>query len=345
MPRTDTVWLAVSPLVIFTPSKFVATGADDNCTTCGVVTPKKGGRLVMAKVSGRLAEETVPGTLVKRKVSISAFKLAGTDPEAAVKLVTRTATVCPGTRIEASVPPKELAGTVRPLLSTVKALTPETFTVASEPSGKFDAIREPVVSRTKSLVTNWNCVVDPGAAITTPSTQSCVVVLVSKGSNSSIVSEPSAFKAASMLATSPATAQAMVSEEQLGEKSVEELAVTVSVPRLAVCNVTIWPFTVLTTPETFSMKSSCPVDKLVEVAGSAEAEMAFVAFTLTAVTAWVVALTVSAWARLTLKAKPVSCAEARLTGEVKVAEGATLVPATCFTLPATQPGVPETTVQ
>src|SRR5882672_3654764 len=73
----------------------------------------------------------LPVTRVKRKYKASALTAAVAGvPEAAVKAVTRTATVCPGSRMDASVPPKVVTGTIKPLVSTRKGLglTSVTFT-------------------------------------------------------------------------------------------------------------------------------------------------------------------------------------------------------------------------
>src|SRR6267154_3260846 len=63
----------------------------------------------------------LPVTRVKRRYKASALTAAVAGvPEAAVKAVTRTATVCPGSRMDASVPPKVVTGTIKPLVSTRK---------------------------------------------------------------------------------------------------------------------------------------------------------------------------------------------------------------------------------
>ena len=87
---------------------------------------------------------------------------------------------------------------------------------------------------------------------------------------------------------------------QLGEKNVEEFAVAVTEPRVAVWTVTVDPETVVTTPVTSSTKSSWPVARLevVEVGASTDAVRTPEAVRSTAEITWGVELRVKALDRL-----------------------------------------------
>jgi len=110
-----------------------------------------------------------------------------------------------------------------------------------EAKGTLLPIRLFVVESTRSLVTNWNCLVVEGVEVMMPSIQSPVVV--DSGSYSSKVKVPSELRAMSRLATCPCTTQEAnvrlrLKAVQLGEKTVEEIATAVSEPRVAVRTVT-----------------------------------------------------------------------------------------------------------
>src|SRR6202047_5683763 len=105
-----------------------------------------------------------------------------------------------------------------------------------------------------------------------PSIQSPVVV--DSGSYSSKAKVPSELRAMSRLATCPCTTQEAnvrlrLKAVQLGEKTVEEVAMAVSEPRVAVRTVTDCAvvLTAVTTPVTSSTKSSCPAARLLGVGG------------------------------------------------------------------------------
>lgn len=122
-----------------------------------------------------------------------------------------------------------------------------------------------------------------------PSIQSPVVV--SSGSYSTRVRVPSELRAMSKLATSPFTTQEenvrlRLKVVQFGEKMVEEFAIAVSEPPVAVCTVTdgVAVLTAVTTPVTSPTKSSCPVARLLAAGGRALALSTLEAARLTAVT-------------------------------------------------------------
>ena len=184
---------------------------------------------------------TVPETRVNRRYTRSTLAVAGVLPEAAVKAVTCTDKVCPGNKMEASVPVKGFTGVVSPLLSIRKGFgfTSVTFTVL--PKDRLGLIMLPEVANTASFVTNENCVDEVGAAGTTPSIQSPDVV--ARGSYSSRVNVPFALRTMSRLTTCPCTmhdanVRLRLKAVQLGEKTVEEFAMAVREPRVAVFTVT-----------------------------------------------------------------------------------------------------------
>ena len=229
-----------------TPSKLVAGvlgGAPCVISTkSGVVIPKNDGRFWIVKLACVPVLATVPETRVKRRYRVSTLAFAGVLPEAAVKAVTCRERVCPGKKMEPSVlPAKEFVGIVSPLLSTRKGLGLTSVALTEAPRGTLGLITLPEVASTRSLVTKVNCVEEEGTTGTIPSIQSPVVV--DSGSYSSKVKVPSEFRTVSMLATCPCTTQ----EEnerlkrnavQFGEKTVEEFAMAVTEPRVAVFTVT-----------------------------------------------------------------------------------------------------------
>src|SRR5260370_18982085 len=116
----ETVWGLLRAVPELTPSKLVD-GVDGgapgvSCTDCWVGRPKKEGRFWMLKLASVPVAATVPETRVNRRYTRSTLA-AGGLPEAGGKAVTCTDKVCPGRRMEASVPAKRFTGIVRPLLS------------------------------------------------------------------------------------------------------------------------------------------------------------------------------------------------------------------------------------
>ena len=105
---------------------------------------------------GNVAALMIPVTRVKRRITLSALAAAGVLPDAAVKFVTCTATVCPGINIEASVPPKLLTGTVRPLVSTVKTPGFTRVTCTGTPTRVLALVESKLLvdEATKSFATN-----------------------------------------------------------------------------------------------------------------------------------------------------------------------------------------------
>jgi len=241
----ETVWGLLRAVPEPTPSKLVV-GIDGgapgvSCTDCWVGRPKKEGRFWMLKLACVPVAATVPETRVNRKYTLSTLAVAGVLPEAGVKAVTCTDKVCPGRRMEASVPVKRFTGMVSPLLSTRKGLGFSSVAFTEVPKDSLGLMMLPEVANTASFVTSENCADEVGAAGTTPSIQSPAVV--ARGSYSSKVSVPSGFRTISRLATCPCTTQdakvrLRIKAVQLGEKTVEEFATAVREPRVAVCTVT-----------------------------------------------------------------------------------------------------------
>ena len=201
------------------------------------------------------------------------------------------ATVWPGASIDVSVPPLNAiaVGTTNPLLSTAKGLGAAKVTLTGAAKVKPLPISELVVESTTSLVTSWNCVLEEGVEVTMPSIQSPVAV--ARGSYSNKVNVPFVFRTISRLATCPWTTQeekfrANLKFVQFGEKTVEEFAVAVMEPRVAVFTVTdcVDAFDAVTTPVISSMKESSPVNKLLAVGGSLLALKTLAAARFTAVT-------------------------------------------------------------
>lgn len=195
----------------------------------------------MLKVAVVPVAATVPDTRVNRRYILSTLAVAGVLPEAAVKAVTCMDKVCPGRKMEASVPVKRFTGMVSPLLSTKKGLGFTSVAFTEVPKDRLALMMLPEVANTASFVTSENCVEEEGAAVTTPSIQSPVVV--ARGSYSSRVNVPSGLRTKSRLATCPCTIQdanvrLRLKAVQLGEKTVEEFATAVREPRVAVCTVT-----------------------------------------------------------------------------------------------------------
>jgi hypothetical protein len=219
---------------------------------------------------------------------VSTLAVAGVLPTAAVKAVTCTDRVCPGSSMDASVPVKLFTGTVSPFVSTRNGFGVANVTLTCAPRAAA-LMRLLEVASTTSLATIVNCVGEEEVAVTMPSIQSPVVV--DNGSYSSKVKVPSEFRTMSRLATWPCTTQEekvrlRLNDVQLGEKTVEEFAWAVSEPRVAVFTVTDWVvvLTAVTTPVTSSMKSSCPEARLLGVGGRALALSTLVAARFTAVT-------------------------------------------------------------
>ena len=242
----ETVCGLLSPVAAVTPSKLVAGmlgGAPCVISTKGwIVSPKKEGRFWIVKLACVPVLATVPETRVKRRYTLSTLTLAGVLPEAAVKAVTCTNRVCPGRKIEALVLPVKLfTGIVSPLPSTRKGLGFVTSVAFSEAPSSPGLIKLPELASTRSLMTRENCVDEKGGAVTMPSTQSPAVS--DNGSYSSKVNVPSAFRTMSRLATCPCATQEenvrlRLKAKQLGEKTVEEFAIAVKEPPVAVCTVT-----------------------------------------------------------------------------------------------------------
>ena len=211
-------------------------------TKSGVVIPKKDGRFWIVKLACVPVVATVPETRVNRRYTVSTLALAGVLPEAAVNAVTCNERVCPGKKIEPSVLlAKVFVGIVSPLLSTRKGFGFTSVALTEAPRGTLGLITLPEVASTRSLVTRVNCVEEEGTTGTIPSIQSPVVV--DNGSYSSKVKVPSEFRTVSMLATCPCTTQEenerlRLKAVQLGEKTVDELAMAVKEPRAAVLTVT-----------------------------------------------------------------------------------------------------------
>jgi len=289
----ETVCGLLSAVAEVTPSKLVAGtlgGAPCVISTKGcVVIPKNDGRLEMLKLACVPVAATVPETRVKRRYTVSTLAVAGVLPEAAAKAVTCRERACPGRSMDASVPPKLFTGTVRPFVSTRNGFGLSNVTFTCEPRGVVEPIRLPELASTKSLATKVNCVEEDAVAVTMPSTQSPVVV--DNGSYSSRVKVPSEFRTISRLATCPRTTQEekerlRLKAKQLGEKTVDELAMAVREPRVAVLTVTdcVVELTAVTTPVTSSTKSSSPVTRLLAADGKALAVRTLAAARLTAVT-------------------------------------------------------------
>lgn len=183
-----------------------------------------------------------------------------------------------------------------------------------------------------------------------PSIQSPVVV--DNGSYSSRVSVPSELRTMSRLATWPCTMQEenerlKLKAVQLGEKTVEEFAMAVREPRVAVLTVTdcVVVLTAVTTPVTSSTKSSGPATRLLGLGGRALALSTLVAPRFTAVTTCE-AFTVSALARLKLIVSPVFWLADKVRGNgVEVIFGVAAGPEIVVTLPAVHPVLPCVCVQ
>src|ERR1700674_1145773 len=203
--------------------------------------PKNDDRFWMLKLACVPVAATVPETRVNRRYTRSMLAVAGVLPEAGVKPITCTDKICPGNRMEASVPLKRFTGIVSPLLSTRKGLGFTSVAFTEVPKDSWGLIMLPEVANTASLVTRENCVDEDGVVGTTPSIQSPEVV--ARGSYSIRVSVPLELRTKSRLATCPCTMQdanvrLKLKAVQLGEKTVEELATAVREPRVAVCIVT-----------------------------------------------------------------------------------------------------------
>ena len=276
-----------------TPSKLVAGmlgGAPCVISTAGcVVIPKNEGRFWILKLACVPVAATVPETRVKRRYTVSTLAVAGVLPAAAVKAVTCTDKVCPGRSMEASVPVKLFTGTVSPFVSTRNGFGLAKVTLTCVPRGALEPIKLPELASTRSLSTRVNCVGEEAVAVTMPSIQSAVVV--DNGSYSSRVKVPSELRTVSRLATWPCTMQEenerlRLKAVQLGEKTVEEFAMAVREPRVAVFTVTdcVAALTAVTTPVTSSTKSRCPAARLLEADGRLFALNTLAAPRLTAVT-------------------------------------------------------------
>jgi len=351
----ETVCGLLSAVPAPTPSKVVAGivgGAPcvSSTRSWDVVTPKNDGRFWILKLACVPVAATVPETRVKRRYTVSTLAVAGVLPEAAVKAVTCTERVCPGRSMDASVPVKLFTGTVSPFVSTRNGfgLTKVTFTCV--PRGALEPIKLPELASTKSLVTRVNCVGEEAVAVTMPSIQSPVVV--DNGSYSSRVKVPSELRTVSKLVTWPCTMQdenerLRLKAVQLGENTVEEFAMAVREPRVAVFTVTDCAvvLTAVTTPVTSSTKSSCPAARLLGVGGRARALSTFAALRFTAVTTCE-AFTVNAFARLKLIASPVFWLADKVRGNgAEVIFGAAAAPEIVATLPAAHPVLPSVCVQ
>ena len=126
---------------------------------------------------------------------------------------------------------------------------------------------------------------------------------------------------------------------QLGEKNVEEFAVAVTEPRVAVWTVTVDPETVVTTPVTSSTKSSWPVARLevVEVGASTDAVRTPEAVRSTAEITWGVELRVKALDRLNWICTPTCWLLESVIEKEEVAGVEAVVWLTCATVPVAQP--------